>query len=122
MHTHRQTLQQVFYSKIVVLEALPPPPIPSFPTEQISRTLAAKAALAIRYDALGEDESTEVGEQCRAKVESRVMEIEQGQVRVQFTAVKGQSLNGRGQGLVGLCAPGDNITPPTQSRPCGRLG
>ena len=72
------------------LSPLPPLSLPysPFPTEQISRTLAAKAALAIRYDALGEDESTEVGRLCRAKVESRVMEIEQGQVRWQHTYVR----------------------------------
>ena len=71
----------------MVLES---PPLPSLPVshEQISRTLAAKAALAIRYDALGEDESTEVGMLCRAKVESRVMEIEQGQVRWQHAYVR----------------------------------
>ena len=82
-----------------MLEVLPSPPIPCFPTDQISRTLAAKAALAIRYDALGEDESTEVGELCRAKVESRVMEIEQGQVkRGSMQAgygVKGQGSKGK---------------------------
>ena len=98
-HTERQTLQQVCCLTVMVLEGppslslstLPSPlslPYSPFPTEQISRTLAAKAALAIRYDALGEDESTEVGRLCRAKVESRVMEIEQGQVRWQHTYVR----------------------------------
>lgn len=107
MHTHTETDTATnFLLKTGGARGPPSPPIASLPTEQISRTLAAKAALAIRYDALGEDESTEIGEQCRAMVESRMMEIEQGQVRVQFNAVKGQGLKDRGQGLVGLCAPG----------------
>ena len=43
--------------------------------------LAAKTSLAIRYDALGEDGSQEIGLQGRAKIESRLREVEQGQVR-----------------------------------------
>lgn len=43
--------------------------------------LAAKATLAVRYDALGEDGSQEIGLQGRAKIESRLREVEQGQVR-----------------------------------------
>ena len=43
--------------------------------------LAAKTALAVRYDALGEDESQEIGLQGRAKIEGRLREVEQGQVR-----------------------------------------
>ena len=42
--------------------------------------LAAKTALAVRYDALGEDESQEIGLQGRAKIEGRLREVEQGQV------------------------------------------
>ena len=49
--------------------------------QQISRMLAAKTSLAIRYDALGEDGSQEIGLQGRAKIESRLREVEQGQVR-----------------------------------------
>ena len=43
--------------------------------------LAAKASLAIRYDALGEDGAQDIGLQGRAKIESRLREVEQGQVR-----------------------------------------
>ena len=42
--------------------------------------LAAKTALAVRYDALGEDGSQDVGIQGRAKIEDRLRQVEQGQV------------------------------------------
>lgn len=42
--------------------------------------LAAKASLAARVDALGEDSSVELGMEIRAKVESRVRALEEGQV------------------------------------------
>lgn len=48
---------------------------------KISRMLAAKASLAIRYDALGEDGAQDIGLQGRAKIESRLREVEQGQLR-----------------------------------------
>lgn len=44
---------------------------------QISRSLAAKAALAIRYDALGEDTNAEMGLENRAKLEARVRQLEE---------------------------------------------
>jgi len=43
---------------------------------QISRMLAAKAALAIRYDALGEDTNAEMGVENRAKLEARLRQLE----------------------------------------------
>ena len=43
--------------------------------------LAAKASLAARVDALGEDSSVELGMETRAKVESRVRALEEGQVK-----------------------------------------
>lgn len=43
---------------------------------QISRSLAAKTALAIRYDALGEDTNAEMGLENRAKLEARVRQLE----------------------------------------------
>jgi len=47
---------------------------------KISRVLAAKTALATRYDALGEGEhSTEIGTEARAKVEERLKMLEEGQ-------------------------------------------
>lgn len=42
--------------------------------------LAAKAALAIRVDALGEDNNTEIGINNRAKIESRLRTLEEGYV------------------------------------------
>ena len=43
--------------------------------------LASKTALAIRYDALGEDVDTEMGIENRAKLEMRVRNLEEGKVR-----------------------------------------
>ena len=42
--------------------------------------LAAKASLAIRVDALGEDSSTEMGIEARAKLEARLRSLEEGGV------------------------------------------
>ena len=48
---------------------------------QISRMLAAKASLAIRYDALGEGESnTELAFANRGKIENRLKQLEKQQV------------------------------------------
>lgn len=45
--------------------------------------LAAKAALAIRVDALGEDQTFDIGVEHRAKLELRLRELEQsGNMRV----------------------------------------
>lgn len=46
-------------------------------TIKISRMLAAKAALAIRYDALGEDTNAEMGAENRAKLEARLRQLEE---------------------------------------------
>ena len=43
--------------------------------------LAAKTALAVRYDALGEDVTTEMGIENRAKLEARLRFFEEGGVR-----------------------------------------
>merc|ERR1712025_355611 len=45
---------------------------------KIARTLAAKSSLAARYDALGEDVSTEMGIKHRAAIESRIRFLEEG--------------------------------------------
>lgn len=45
---------------------------------KISRMLAAKTALAVRYDALAEDVDTEMGIENRAKLESRIRFFEEG--------------------------------------------
>ncbi|XP_028326012.1 nucleolar protein 58 isoform X1 [Gouania willdenowi] len=48
---------------------------------KISRMLAAKAALAIRYDALGEDTNAEMGTENRAKLEARLRMLEEKGIR-----------------------------------------
>ena len=53
--------------------------VPIF-TLQISRALAAKTALAIRVDALGEDDNAEIGLESRAKLEARCRQLEEGVV------------------------------------------
>ena len=45
---------------------------------KMSRMLAAKAALACRVDALGDDVNTDLGTEHRAKLESRLRMLEQG--------------------------------------------
>lgn len=44
----------------------------------MSRMLAAKAALACRYDALGEETTTEMGIENRSKLTSRISMLEEG--------------------------------------------
>ncbi|XP_071511738.1 nucleolar protein 58-like [Diadema antillarum] len=48
---------------------------------KMSRMLAAKTSLAIRYDALGEDTSSELGLESRAKIEARLRSLERGEER-----------------------------------------
>ncbi|KAJ8256061.1 hypothetical protein COCON_G00199250 [Conger conger] len=48
---------------------------------KISRMLAAKAALAIRYDALAEDATAEMGVENRAKLEARLRHLEEKGIR-----------------------------------------
>ncbi|XP_047210786.1 nucleolar protein 58 isoform X1 [Girardinichthys multiradiatus] len=48
---------------------------------KISRMLAAKTALAIRYDALGEDTNAEMGVENRAKLEARLRQLEEKGIR-----------------------------------------
>jgi RNA processing factor Prp31 len=55
---------------------------------QMSRMLAAKTALAIRVDALGETTNAELGLEHRAKLERRVRELEEGKVSVLFEREK----------------------------------
>jgi len=47
---------------------------------KVSRMLAAKAALACRVDALGEETNTDMGVEHRAKVESRIKQLESGNI------------------------------------------
>ncbi|XP_071791317.1 nucleolar protein 58-like [Asterias amurensis] len=54
---------------------------------KLSRMLAAKASLAIRVDALGEDNDLEIGIQSRAKIEARLRQLESGMTyRISGTA------------------------------------
>ena len=46
----------------------------------MSRMLAAKTALAIRVDALGEDTNADMGIENRAKLEKRLHALEEGKV------------------------------------------
>jgi nucleolar protein 58 len=48
---------------------------------QMSRMLAAKAAMACRVDALGEDVSSELGTEHRAKLELRIKQLQEAGVR-----------------------------------------
>ena len=48
---------------------------------KMSRMLAAKAALAIRVDALGEESTNDLGIQNRAKLESRLKNLEEGGIK-----------------------------------------
>ncbi|KAK3557465.1 hypothetical protein QTP70_027932 [Hemibagrus guttatus] len=48
---------------------------------KISRMLAAKTALAIRYDALGEDSNAEMAVENRAKLEARLRQLEEKGIR-----------------------------------------
>merc|ERR1719245_1485673 len=47
---------------------------------KVSRMLATKAAIATRVDALGEETNTDLGIEHRAKVETRIRQLEGGQV------------------------------------------
>lgn len=54
---------------------------------KISRMLAAKTALAIRYDALGEDTNAEMGVENRAKLEARLRQLEEKGVCVKSFSI-----------------------------------
>merc|ERR1719219_2836623 len=56
---------------------------------KVSRMLAAKAAIATRVDALAEETNTDLGIEHRAKVETRIRQLEGGQVaRISGSAKK----------------------------------
>merc|ERR1711892_1129601 len=57
---------------------------------KVSRILAAKAALACRVDALGDETNTDLGIEHRAKVESRIRQLEGGvATKISGTAKQG---------------------------------
>ena len=53
----------------------------------MSRGLACKTSLAVRVDALGEDENTEMGLEHRAKLEMRLRHLEEGGVSSPHTLI-----------------------------------
>jgi len=57
---------------------------------KVSRMLAAKASLATRVDALGEETNTDLGIEHRAKVESRIRQLEGGEI-TRISGTKRQS-------------------------------
>uniref|UniRef100_A0A2K6EJS4 Nop domain-containing protein n=1 Tax=Propithecus coquereli TaxID=379532 RepID=A0A2K6EJS4_PROCO len=61
---------------------------------KISRMLAAKTVLAIRYDAFGEDSSSAMGVENRAKLEARLRTLEDRGVRTKFCLFQNSYLSG----------------------------
>jgi nucleolar protein 58 len=59
---------------------------------KISRVLAAKTALSVRMDALGDAEGVTIGAECRAKVQARLAQLDDG---------KAHSLSGGGGSKAG---------------------
>lgn len=60
---------------------------------KVSRVLASKAALAIRVDALGDEEGVTIGYECREKVEARLRQLETGEpYRLTGAAAKDKQL------------------------------
>merc|ERR1712002_506761 len=57
---------------------------------KVSRMLAAKASLATRVDALGEETNTDLGIEHRAKVEMRIRQLEGGEI-TRISGTKRQS-------------------------------
>jgi len=86
---------------------------------KISRVLAAKTALATRYDALGEGEhSNELGTEARAKVEERLKMLEEGATHRVSGTGKGKNKAEKydakkGQNNIGRSAPTYNAAADT---------
>jgi len=57
---------------------------------KVSRMLAAKTSLAARVDALGEDVTSEIGISTRAKLEGRLRQLEEGNIRKLSGSGKGK--------------------------------
>ena len=60
------------------------------PTGKISRVLAAKCALAIRVDALGDNADASIGLEARAKVEARMRQLEGKALAVEGAKPRGK--------------------------------
>uniref|UniRef100_A0A2K6MZ94 NOP58 ribonucleoprotein n=1 Tax=Rhinopithecus bieti TaxID=61621 RepID=A0A2K6MZ94_RHIBE len=82
---------------------------------QISRMLAAKTVLAIRYDAFGEDSSSAMGVENRAKLEARLRTLEDRGVRkISGTGkalAKQKNMNTKGDEVKTYDPSGDSTLP-----------
>ncbi|XP_073310628.1 probable nucleolar protein 5-2 [Primulina huaijiensis] len=87
---------------------------------KISRSLAAKAALAIRCDALGEGQDNSMGLENRAKLEARLRNLEGKELIRSAGSVKGKPKiefydKDRKKGSGGLITPAKTYNPATDS-------
>ncbi|CAK8674283.1 nucleolar protein 58-like [Clavelina lepadiformis] len=84
---------------------------------KVSRMLAAKCALAVRYDALAEESSTEMGLENRAKLEQRLRSLENGgSKRLSLgSKVKGDSWTNRAE-IKSYDTSQDNTMPAPKKR------
>ncbi|XP_075492986.1 putative nucleolar protein 5-2 [Primulina tabacum] len=87
---------------------------------KISRSLAAKAALAIRYDALGEGQDNSMGLENRAKLEARLRNLEGKELIRSAGSVKGKPKiefydKDRKKGSGGLITPAKTYNPASDS-------
>ncbi|OAY42175.1 probable nucleolar protein 5-2 [Manihot esculenta] len=83
---------------------------------KISRSLAAKAALAIRYDALGDGQDNSLGLENRAKLEARLRNLEGRELSRSGGSAKGKPKieaydKDRKKGAGGLIAPAKTYNP-----------
>ncbi|KAL3524616.1 hypothetical protein ACH5RR_012988 [Cinchona calisaya] len=87
---------------------------------KISRSLAAKTALAIRYDALGDNQDNSMGLENRAKLEARLRGLEGRELSRSAGSVKGKLkiefyYKDRKKGAGGLITPGKTYNPAADS-------
>ncbi|KAL8130485.1 hypothetical protein V2J09_019640 [Rumex salicifolius] len=87
---------------------------------KISRSLASKAALAIRYDALGDSQDNTMGLENRAKLEARLRNLEGRELGRSAGSAKGKPKievydKDRKQGAAGLITPAKTYNPAADS-------
>ncbi|KAL9683344.1 hypothetical protein QQ045_015164 [Rhodiola kirilowii] len=87
---------------------------------KISRSLAAKAALAIRCDALGDNEDNSMGIESRLKLEARLRNLEGGELSKSAGSAKGKPKiefydRDRKKGSGGLITPAKTYNPAADS-------
>ncbi|CDP16371.1 unnamed protein product [Coffea canephora] len=83
---------------------------------KISRSLAAKTALAIRYDALGDNQDNTMGLENRLKLEARLRSLEGRELNRAAGSAKGKPKievydKDRKTGAGGLITPGKTYNP-----------